>query len=140
MEPRARRPAPRRRVEQPAERTALGWRRGRWRGRWWSGRWWRPGRWRTGRRTQPGAGGPDPPVAGPGGAEHATRSHRSPAPRRRAGGEGLVIAAFWLLIALQGPQGVDGAAPDVTARVDRVRLTAGEQLLLTVRARTRSAE
>jgi len=51
-----------------------------------------------------------------------------------------VITALWLLVALQGPQGVDGAALDVTARVDRVRLTAGEQLLLTVRARTRSAE
>ena len=42
--------------------------------------------------------------------------------------------AVWLLLALQGP------APDVQASVDRTRLTAGEQLTLTVRARTRSPE
>src|SRR2546426_10554922 len=52
----------------------------------------------------------------------------------RAGGEGLVIAALGLLAALQG------APPDVTARVDRARLTAGEELRLTVRARSRTAE
>jgi len=45
-----------------------------------------------------------------------------------------VIAALGLLAALQG------APPDVTARVDRARLTAGEELRLTVRARSRTAE
>jgi len=39
-----------------------------------------------------------------------------------------------LLLALQGPP------PDVTAQVDHARLAAGEALLLTIRARTRSAE
>jgi len=46
----------------------------------------------------------------------------------------LVTSALWVLIALQGP------APDLQARVDRIRLAAGEQLTLTVRARTRTAE
>ncbi|HEU5261427.1 MAG TPA: BatD family protein [Gemmatimonadales bacterium] len=41
---------------------------------------------------------------------------------------------LWLLFALQG------LPPDVQASVDRTRLTAGDQLTLTVRARTRSAE
>lgn len=41
---------------------------------------------------------------------------------------------LWLLFALQGPP------PNVQASVDRTRLTAGDQLTLTVRARTRSAE
>ncbi len=45
-----------------------------------------------------------------------------------------MIAALGLLAALQG------APPDVTARVDRARLTAGEELRLTVRARSRTAE
>ena len=45
-----------------------------------------------------------------------------------------MIAALGLLAALQG------APPDVTARVDRARLTAGEELHLTVRARSRTAE
>ena len=42
--------------------------------------------------------------------------------------------ALWLLVALQGPP------LNLEARVDRVRLATGEELTLTVRARTRSAE
>src|SRR5260370_4699188 len=45
------------------------------------------------------------------------------------------MLAWWPLLALQG-----GAAPDVTAHLDRTHVTAGDQLLVTVRARTRSAE
>ena len=45
-----------------------------------------------------------------------------------------MILVLWVLAALQS-----GPAPDVTARVDRAHVTAGEQLLLTIRARTRSA-
>jgi hypothetical protein len=40
---------------------------------------------------------------------------------------------LWVLAALQS-----GPAPDVTARVDRTHVTAGDNLLLTIRARTRS--
>src|SRR5439155_4108576 len=54
--------------------------------------------------------------------------------RRGTGSEGLVTSALWVLIALQGP------ASDLQARVDRIRLAAGELLTLTVRARTRTAE
>jgi hypothetical protein len=46
-----------------------------------------------------------------------------------------VTPALWLLAALQS-----AAPPDVTARVDRVRVAAGEELTFTIRARTRSAE
>ena len=42
--------------------------------------------------------------------------------------------ALWLLVAMQS------APPDVTARVDRARLPAGDELTLTIRARSRSAE
>jgi hypothetical protein len=44
------------------------------------------------------------------------------------------MLALWVLAALQS-----GPAPDVTARVDRTHVTAGDALLLTIRARTRSA-
>jgi len=44
------------------------------------------------------------------------------------------MLALWVLAALQS-----APAPDVTARVDRTHVTAGDDLLLTVRARTRSA-
>jgi hypothetical protein len=47
-------------------------------------------------------------------------------------------AAVAILLTLQGP--APARPPDVTARVDRARVTAGEELRLTVRARTRSAE
>ena len=43
--------------------------------------------------------------------------------------------ALWLLVALQS-----AAPPDVTAQVDRARVPAGEELTLTIRARSRSAE
>ena len=43
--------------------------------------------------------------------------------------------ALWLLVALQS-----APPPDVTARVDRARVPAGEELTLTIRARSRSAE
>jgi len=45
------------------------------------------------------------------------------------------MLAVWALLALQG-----GAAPDVTAHLDRTHVAAGDQLLVTIRARTRSAE
>jgi len=45
-----------------------------------------------------------------------------------------VTSALWVLVVLQGP------APLLEARVDRSRLPAGEQLTLTVRARSRTAE
>jgi len=44
------------------------------------------------------------------------------------------MLALWVLAALQS-----GPAPDVTARLDRTHVTAGDHLLLTIRARTRSA-
>jgi hypothetical protein len=46
-----------------------------------------------------------------------------------------VTAALWLLVALQS-----ASPPDVTAQVDRARVPAGEELTLTIRARSRSAE
>ncbi|OLE63477.1 MAG: hypothetical protein AUG74_13785, partial [Bacteroidetes bacterium 13_1_20CM_4_60_6] len=45
-----------------------------------------------------------------------------------------MMLALWVLAALQS-----GPAPDVTARLDRTHVTAGDDLLLTIRARTRSA-
>ncbi len=44
---------------------------------------------------------------------------------------------LWLVVALQG---VPPSPPDVTARVDRTHVAAGEDLTLTIRARTRSPE
>ena len=44
------------------------------------------------------------------------------------------MLVLWVLAALQS-----GPAPDVTARVDRTHVAAGDNLLLTIRARTRSA-
>lgn len=44
------------------------------------------------------------------------------------------MLALWVLAALQS-----GPAPDVTARLDRTHVTAGDDLLLTIRARSRSA-
>jgi len=46
-----------------------------------------------------------------------------------------VTPALWLLVALQS-----APPPDVTAQVDRARVPAGEELTLTIRARSRSAE
>ena len=45
-----------------------------------------------------------------------------------------MTSALWVLVVLQGP------APLLEARVDRSRLPAGEQLTLTVRARSRTVE
>ncbi len=45
-----------------------------------------------------------------------------------------MTAALCVVLALQGP------APELTAAVDRTRVVAGQELMLTVRARTRSAE
>ncbi len=50
------------------------------------------------------------------------------------------MLALWLAVALQSGAGGGGPAPDVTARVDRAHVTAGESLLLTVRARSRSPQ
>src|SRR5437588_729574 len=68
-------------------------------------------------------------------AEDPPRSDRPDAAPGRAGSEGLVTSALWLLVALQS-----AAPPDVTAQVDRARVPAGEELTLTIRARSRSAE
>jgi len=46
-----------------------------------------------------------------------------------------VTPALWLFVALQS-----ASPPDVTAQVDRARVPAGEELTLTIRARSRSAE
>ncbi len=46
-----------------------------------------------------------------------------------------MIPALGLVVALQG-----APAPDVTARLNRTRLTAGEEVTLTVEARTRAAD
>src|SRR3989449_182297 len=134
VEPRAR-GAPPRGEQQSEQPTARGGRRRWWgtAGRWRGGGQRRPG-WRRGRRLEPVPGGSDPALDRSGGTEHAARPHGSHAAGGRAGGEGLVIAALGLLAALQG------APPNVTARVDRARLTAGEELRLTVRARSRTAE
>src|SRR5438105_6664248 len=135
MEPRARR-APPARQQQP-EQPAL---RGQWRGRASERRrrGIRPGalprqRRRAGRH-EPGAGGPSAALDRPAGAQDPTGPHRADPPRRRARRERLVMLALWVLAALQS-----GPAPDVTARVDRSHVTAGDDLLLTIRARTRSA-
>jgi len=46
-----------------------------------------------------------------------------------------VTPAVWLLVALQS-----ASPPDVTAQVDRARVPAGEEVTLTIRARSRSTE
>jgi hypothetical protein len=46
-----------------------------------------------------------------------------------------VTPAVWLLVALQS-----ASPPDVTARVDRARVPAGEEVTLTIRARSRATE
>src|SRR6266576_1026709 len=134
MEPRARRAAPARR-QQPQQSAVRG-RRGRAperrRGGIEQGA--RPGRRRRAGRHEPGAGGRSVALDRPAGAQDPTRPHRADAPRRGARREGLVMLALWVLAALQS-----GPAPDVTARLDRTHVAAGDNLLLTIRARTRSA-
>src|SRR5204863_338528 len=90
-------------------------------------------RWGSG-RPEPGSGRAAPALDRPRGVEDAPRSDRPDAAPGRAGREGLVTPALWLLVAMQS------APPDVTARVDRARLPAGDELTLTIRARSRSAE
>src|SRR5205823_6238757 len=93
-----------------------------------------PGRRRRAGRHEPGAGGRGAALDRPAGAQDPTGPHRADPPRRRARREGLVMLALWVLAALQ-----TRPAPDVTAWVDRSHVTAGDDLLLTIRARTRSA-
>src|SRR2546421_7100496 len=69
-------------------------------------------------------------------AAHASGPHRTHAPGLGGRSEGLVTPILSLvaaaLFALQGAE--------VTASVDRSHLTVGEELMLTVRTQTRSAE
>src|SRR5438067_1573807 len=126
MEPRARGPAPR--WQQPEQGAAQwGWRQRT------LGRRSPQQRWGSG-RPEPGSGRAAPALDRPRGVEDAPRSDRPDAAPGRAGREGLVTPALWLLVAMQS------APPDVTARVDRARLPAGDELTLTIRARSRSAE
>src|SRR5213076_2202216 len=124
MEPRARDQAPRwqpeqgaaqRRGERPIGRGGPEQRRGS-------------------RRAEPGPGRAAAALHRPRRAEDPPRSDRPDAAPGRAGREGLVTPALWLLVAMQS------APPDVTAQVDRARVPAGEELTLTIRARSRSAE
>src|SRR5207244_7365314 len=86
-------------------------------------------------RAEPGPGRAAAALHRPRRAEDPPRSDRPDAAPGRAGREGLVTPALWLLVALQS-----AAPPDVTAQVDRARVPAGEELTLTIRARSRSAE
>src|SRR5947209_16868557 len=127
MEPRARGPAPR--WQQPEQGAAQwGWRQRT------LGRRSPQQRWGSG-RPEPGSGRAAPALDRPRGVEDAPRSDRPDAAPGRAGREGLVTPALWLLVAMQS-----AAPPDVTAQVDRARVPAGEELTLTIRARSRSAE
>src|SRR2546422_1007116 len=126
MEPRARDQAPRGQPEQgPAQR---GWgERPVGRGG--------PQQRRGSGRAEPGPGRAAAALHRPRRAENPSRSDRPHAAPGRAGREGLVTPALWLLVALQS-----AAPPDVTARVDHARVPAGEELTLTLPARARSAE
>src|SRR6059036_1032343 len=127
MEPGARGPAPR--WQQPEQGAAQwGW------GQRTLGRRSPQQRWGSG-RPEPGSGRAAPALDRPRGVEDAPRSDRPDAAPGRAGREGLVTPALWLLVAMQS-----APPPDVTARVDRARLPAGDELTLTIRARSRSAE
>src|SRR6266581_5989604 len=127
MEPRARGPAPR--WQQPEQGAAQwGW------GERTLGRRSPEQRWGSG-RAEPGSGRAAAALDRPRGVEDAPRSDRPDAAPGRAGREGLVTSALWLLFAMQS-----APPPDVTARVDRARLPAGDELTLTIRARSRSAE
>src|SRR5436309_5682276 len=126
MEPRARGQAPRWQPEQGAAQWGWGERpvgRGD------------PEQRRGSRRAEPGRGRTAAALHRPRRAEDPPRSDRPDAAPGRAGREGLVTPALWLLVALQS-----AAPPDVTAQVDRARVPAGEELTLTIRARSRSAE
>src|SRR5437773_2374317 len=127
MESRARRPTARR--QQPKQGPAQRRRGDRTVGR--RG----PEQWRGPGRPQPGPGRTAAALDRPRGVEDTPGSDRPAATPGRAGREGLVTPALWLLVALQS-----APPPDVTARVDRARVPAGEELTLTIRARSRSAE
>src|SRR4029077_1470812 len=86
------------------------------------------------RRAQRSAGRSGAAVDRSGGAAHAEGSHGARAPRGPRGSERLVTAG--LLLAVVSAFTLQGA--EVTASVDRTRLTVGEEVMLTVRARTRS--
>src|SRR2546425_946890 len=127
--------APPRGREQQDERPL----RGRWR---WGGcaaerrndgRRRRRGRGKRG-RIEPDPGRANPPHDRSTGAADPSRPWRARAARGEPGSEGVGGGALGLLGALKGPP------LDLQARVDRVRLATGEELTLTVRARTRSAE
>src|SRR5256884_328457 len=125
MEPRARDQAPRWQPEQgAAQRRGEGPMGG-------GGREQRRGS----RRAEPGPGGAAAALHRPRRAEAPPRSDRPDAAPGRAGREGLVTPALWLLVALQS-----AAPPDVSAQVDRARVPAGEELTLTIPARSRSGE
>src|SRR5947199_442047 len=126
MEPRARGQAPRWQPEQGAAQWGWGERpvgRGG------------PEQRRGPGRAEPGPGRAAAALHRPRRAEDPPRSDRPDADPGGGGREGLVTPALWLLVALQS-----AAPPDVTAQVDRARVPAGEELTLTIRARSRSAE
>src|SRR5213080_2254544 len=125
MEPRARDQAPRWQPEQgPAQR---GWGERPVGGG--------PQQRRGSGRAEPGPGRAAAALHRPRRAENPPRSDRPDAAPGRAGREGLVTPALWLLVALQS-----AAPPDVSAQVDRARVPAGEEVTLTIRARSRSTE
>src|SRR5437773_3862009 len=93
MEPRARGPAPR--WQQPEQGAAQwGWRQRT------LGRRSPQQRWGSG-RPEPGSGRAAPALDRPRGVEDAPRSDRPDAAPGRAGREGLVTPALWLLVAMQ---------------------------------------
>src|SRR5467141_3320043 len=104
--------------------------------RWW---WWRrPAATATAaaaqrRRHERVAGRSGAAVDRPGRAAHAPRSHGPHAPRGAGGSERLVMLP--VLTALLVVQGAE-----VTASVDRTHLRVGEELMLTIRAHTRTAD
>src|SRR2546423_582030 len=110
MEPRARDQAPRWQPEQGAAQRGGG----RPRGGGGRGRGGGPG------RAEPGPGRAAAALHRSRRAEAPPRSDRPDAAPGRAGREGLVTPALWLLVALQS-----AAPPDVTAQVDRARVPAG---------------
>src|SRR5438046_2462810 len=132
MESRAGEPHARRRADQQAESTAatVVWR-------------WRSspataaaaGRGRRRQRDERITGGSSAPLHRPGRAADPSRSDRAHAPRRACRGQGLVIGIVAVVAALMVTQGAE-----VTAGVDRTHLRAGEELTLTIRARSRASD
>src|SRR5438876_500506 len=134
MEPRARGAAPRGRKQQPIE-PAVGRRRHR-RTVGQQRSWWEPGRGRQSVGAERGAGRAGAALHRTTGVENPPRQDGADAPCGGAWSEGLVTTlALWVLVALQAMP-----PPDVTARVDRTHVAVGEDLTLTIRARTRSTD